>query len=108
MTGKPPNNNICLTKNDAAYPEKTVRLTSLDKPWFNPGLKLKYNEMQNEFFRNGKTPKWKTLKYLFKVAKRKASEHFYNDFVSELKGINPSQNYKIAKLIGAVDKKHTQ
>ena len=31
--------------------------------------------------------------------------NFYKDFVTELKGINPSQYEKMAKRIGAVDKK---
>ena len=86
-------------------PEKTVNLKYLDKPWFIPGLKLKYNETQKEFFKVGNTQKWKKLKPAFKVAKRKASKHFFRVLVGELKGINPSQYYKMAKRIGAIDNK---
>ena len=65
----------CENPNDKAYnyhayilnvlnkhlTEKTVNMTSLDKTWFTPSLKLKYNEMQREFFKNGKSCKWKKL-----------------------------------------------
>ena len=89
---------------DKHLPEKTVKMTHLDKPWFTPGLKLKYNEMQKEFFKRGKTPRWKQLKNTFKSAKKRASKHFYKDFVKDLKGTNPSKYYKMAKRIGAIDK----
>ena len=38
---------------------KTVKNTSLNKHCFNPALKLKYNEMQKEYFRNRKSENWK-------------------------------------------------
>ena len=40
---------------------KTVKMTSLDKPWFNPALKMKFNEMQKEYFKNRKSERWKKL-----------------------------------------------
>ena len=40
--------------------EKHVSMTSLDKKWFNPSLKLMYREMQDEYYKIGKSPKWKT------------------------------------------------
>ena len=30
---------------DKHFPKKTVKMTSLDKKWFNPSLKMQYNEM---------------------------------------------------------------
>ena len=33
-------------------PEKSVKMTSLDTTRFDPVLKLKYNEIQKEFFGN--------------------------------------------------------
>jgi hypothetical protein len=87
--------------------EKSVNMTSLDKSWFNPALKMKYNEMQKEFFKNGKTPKWKKLKKNFKSSKRKTSKDFYKNFVNELKTTKPGQYHKIAKRIGAFDQQTT-
>ena len=55
------------------FPVKSVRMSSLDKKWFNPTLKIQYNEMQHEFFKNRKSEKWKHLRICFRKAKRKAS-----------------------------------
>ena len=46
-----------ITKLNKHLKEKTVNMTSLDKTWFSPILKLKYNEMQNEYFKHGKSEK---------------------------------------------------
>ena len=49
--------------------EKTVKMTSLDKPWFNPALKMKFNEMQKEYFKNRKSVKWKKLRKNFRCSR---------------------------------------
>ena len=85
---------------DNFLPSKTVNMTALDKPWFTPALKLLYSEKQNEYFKNGKTGKYRKLRLKFRKAKRKASKTFYPLFIEELKTTNPSQYYKMAKQIG--------
>ena len=87
--------------------EKHVYMTSLDKKWFNPGLKLKYREMQCEFFINGKSQKWKKLRSAFRRDKRLAVKSFYSKFVTELKTTDPSMYYKMAKRIGAGGQKNS-
>ena len=42
---------------DKYFSVKNVKMTSLDKSWFNPALKIKYNQMQSEFFKSDKTVK---------------------------------------------------
>ena len=81
---------------------KTVNMTSLDKPWFSPALKLMYNEKQNEFFKNGKSPQYLKLRNSYKKARRRAAKTFYPNFVKDLKETKPGQYYKMAKRIGAV------
>ena len=85
-------------------PMKSVKMSSLDKNWFNPSVKLKYNNMQKEFFKNKKSEKWKKLRSQFKSAKRKASKEFYQQFVNDLKVSKPSMYHKMAKRIGGIDK----
>ena len=82
---------------------KIVKMSALDKPWFHPALKLKYKEVQKEFFSKGKSEKLRKLKKSFRTSKRKAIRDFYKDFVEELKTSQPGQYYKMAKKIGAVD-----
>ena len=59
--------------------------------------------MQKEFFRNGKSTKWRSLRKSFRKSKMKASKNFYSVFVKDLKVAKPSQNFKMAKCIGAIE-----
>ena len=67
------------------FPEKTVKISNLDKKWFSPKLKSMHRRMQREFFRKRKSPKWKKLKAKFKKEKRKSIKQFYSEFVTDLK-----------------------
>jgi hypothetical protein len=88
---------------DKHMPVQIVKMSSLDKKWFNPSLKLMYIEMQKEYFKNRKSNKWKKLRSRFRKSKRKACKAFYENFVSELKTTNPAHYFKMAKQIGAID-----
>ena len=85
------------------FPVKSVRMSSLDKKWFNPTLKIQYKEMQHEFFKNRKSEKLKHLRSRFRRAKQKASKEFYSKFVTDLKSTNPSQYFKMPKKIGPIE-----
>ena len=94
------------TKYEHYFPAKTVTLSSLDKPWFTPSLKLKYNKMQNEYFKKGKTELFKKLRKLYRISKKKSFKNHYEDFATELKKAQPGQYYKIAKQIGGFGNKN--
>ena len=89
---------------DKYFPEKTTRISSLDKEWMSPRLKSLYRSLQREYYRHKRSHKWRQLKVRFKREKRKAIKTFYANFVSELKTTNPGKWYKMAKRIGAVDR----
>ena len=59
------------TKLDQFLPEKTVRVSYLDKKWMSPQLKNINRKLKREFFKNRKSQKWKNLKKKFKILKRK-------------------------------------
>ena len=88
---------------EKSFPQKLVRISSLDKKWMNPSLKILYRQVQREFFKNRQSKKWKKLKSKFKRKKRKAVKTFYSEFVHELKESDPGSWYKMAKRIGALD-----
>ena len=88
---------------DRYFPEKVVKISSMDKKWMSPPLKQLHRKMQREFFHRRKSPKYKKLKSKFKKMKRKAIKTFYSDFVTELKSTDPGKWYAMAKRIGAVD-----
>ena len=88
---------------DKHLPKKTVKMTSLDKKWFNPSLKMQYNEMQKEYFKNRKSDQWRNLRRKYRRSKRKACKTFYSKFVTDLKSTNPGLFHKMAKRIGTAD-----
>ena len=67
------------------FPEKTSKLSNLDRKWMSPSLKQLHRQMQREFCRHRKSEKYKKLKSKFKKMKRKAVKSFYSDYVLELK-----------------------
>ena len=93
---------------DLYFPEKMIKVSSLDKCWMTPELKQLLRQVQREYFRKRKSQKWKVLKTKFKKLKRKTMKKFYNNFVTDLKETNPSKWYNIAKKIGAVNQKESE
>ena len=88
---------------DRHFPEKEIKVSSLDKKWMSPDLKLLHRKVQREFVKHRKSKKWRKLNKAFKRLKRKAFQSLYPNFVSELKRTNPAKWYQMAKRIGAVD-----
>jgi hypothetical protein len=90
-------------KLDLYFPEKSVKISTLDKKWFSPALKQLHRKVQRAFHKNRSSLKHKKLKAKFKKMKRNAIQDFYKDFVSDLKTTNPGKWYAMAKRIGAVN-----
>ena len=58
-------NFLCSTL-DKHFPEKEIKISSLDKKWMGPKLKLLHRRVQREYFRNRRSTKWKQMKVRFK------------------------------------------
>ena len=83
-----------ISRYNTYFPEKIVTMTSLDKPWFSPALKLKYCEMQNEYFKNGKTDKFNQLRKTYRTAKKNAFKSHYLNFANNLRNSDPGEYLK--------------
>ena len=94
---------ILRTNLDKIFPEKIVKISTLDKKWMTPTLKALHRQVQREFFKHRQSDKWRQLKAKFKKKKRKAVKTFYQTFVKDLKVADPGSWYKMAKRLGAVD-----
>ena len=60
---------------DKHFPEKTVKMTNLDKFWITPQLKQLLRQAQRERILNGKSPKFKKLWNKFRSQKRNRAQH---------------------------------
>ena len=98
------------TNLDKYFPEKTSKMSNLDREWMSPQLKQLYRAMQREFFRHRKSEKHKKLKSKFKKLKRKTIKTFYSTFVSDLKLTDPGKGTrwrnKLEQLTGFLEVIH--
>ena len=66
-----------------------------------PYLKNLNRKVKRECYLNRKSSKWRKLKKKFKTLKRRTVQHFYSNFVTELKISNPAKWYSMSKRLGA-------
>ena len=85
------------------FPEKSLKISTFDKKWITPFLKILSRKVKAEFHRNRKSAKWRALKKEWKVKKKEAVCLLHQKFVTDLKSTNPSKFYQICKKIGTGD-----
>ena len=54
--------SILRSNLDIFFPQKTVKVSTLDKKWINPGLKTLHRQVQREFFKHRQSKTWKKTK----------------------------------------------
>ena len=79
--------------------EKTMRISSQDKPWINQELKSLNRRKQREWTQHGKSEKYDKLQ--FKSKYKAAAKRFIESKVDALKETQPGKAYKILKSMGA-------
>ena len=93
---------------DKYFPEKTVMISNLDKPWMTPELKQILRQVQRERLQNGKSVKFKQLWAKFRRLKRRQIKTFHKKFVQDLKITNPGKWYMMMKKLGGLDQMNTE
>ena len=88
---------------DKYFPEKSVTISNLDKPWITRQLKQLLRQVQRERIKHGKGGKFKKMWSKFRRLKRKRIKNFNADFITELKTTNPSKWYSMMKRLGGLD-----
>ena len=95
--------NTIIQRLNLYFPQKTIKISTLDKKFMTPELKQLQRRTQREFYKHRKSTKWKKLKRKFKKLKKQTARKFYDTFVNDLKSTNPSKWYEMARKIGAVN-----
>ena len=89
--------NTLMSNLDYYFPEKIMKISSLDNKFMTPELKQLQRQTQREFNKRRKSTKRMKLQRKFKHLKKKTARKFYSNFVSDLKTSNPSKWYEMAK-----------
>ena len=88
-------------KLDLYCPEKTIRLSSQDKPWINAELKRIDRQKSREYIKRGKSIKYKELAQKFESKYKIEAEKYLRKNVDELKESKPGKAYNVLKRMGA-------
>jgi hypothetical protein len=86
---------------DKYCPEKTMRISSQDKPWINQELKVLNRRKQREWTKHGKSTKYDKLQTKFTSKYEAAAKRFMETKVDALKETKPGMAYKVLKSMGA-------
>jgi hypothetical protein len=63
--------HVFLRENlDKYFPEKVVKISSMDKKWMTPTLNQLHRKMQREYYHKRRSAKYKIMKSKFKKMKR--------------------------------------
>jgi len=91
-------------KLDEIFPEKTIKVTALDKAWMNPQLKQLLRKIKREYWKNRKSLKWRNLKRTFSKLKKMKCQTYYSNILNEIKTTNQSKWFDVLKKIGLKDR----
>ena len=94
-------NTLLKEKLDHAFPIKTFKVSTHDKPFMTRELKEIDRKKRREYFKNGKSQKYICIKKEYDRKMKKASTEYLKRNVSLLKQTNPRKAYKILKQMGA-------
>ena len=82
---------------DFHVPEKSVKISNLDKTWVTPQLKQLLRQVQRERIEHGRGGKFKKLWSKFRRLKRARIKNFNSEFVKEMKTTNPAKFLNLNK-----------
>ena len=86
---------------DNFCPEKTVKISSQDKPWITAELKKISRQKSREYQKRGKTAKYRELAKTFKMKYKEQTAKFLRKNMVELMESKPGQAYSVLKKMGA-------
>ena len=93
---------------DKFLPQKKIKITSEDRPWFNQKLKKLDRKLKREYTKNKKSKKWMLLKTKFEEKCSEEKENYYKNIVEDLKTSKPSQWYSKLKRMSSHDQAHSE
>jgi hypothetical protein len=95
--------NQLIEKLNECLPEKTLCVSSDDKPWVTGDVKLLDRQRKREFNKNKKSNKWSILDSKYRKKCQEAKKNYYENIVKDLKTSRPGQWYSKLKRMSTHD-----
>ena len=93
--------SLLLAQYEKSFPEKKVRVSDDDEPWYTQELKELDRKKKREFFRHQKSAKWRQLQVEYKKKIGIEKSKYYKNMVKDLKNSNPRKWYeKVRRMSG--------
>ena len=89
--------NLLMENLDKFLPQKVMKITSEDRPWFNQKLKNMDRRLKREYVKHMQAKKWKFLQTKLKEKCSEEKVNYYTNIVEDLKTSQPSQWYSKLK-----------
>ena len=86
---------------DKVCPEKTLKISSFDKPWMNIELKQLARRKKREYNKRGRSEKFRNLSKQFEIKYKREAEKFLRKQMGNLMECKPGKAYKVLKKIGS-------
>ena len=99
---------MVMTKLDEFCPEKKIRISSDDTPWFNEQLKRLNRKKQREYNKNRNSPRYKKLQKLFVRREKEAKRSLKYKMIDDVMMARDGQWYSKLKRISNYDKSKTE
>ena len=94
---------LLMTQLEKHLPQKTIRISCDDQPWFTNELKEMDRKRKREYFKNKKFQKWKKFDEAFKIKREYEKTNYSRNIVEDLKISNPKQWYSKVKWMLCMD-----
>ena len=99
---------MVMAKLDEFCPEKKIRISSDDTPWFNEQLKRLNRKKQREYNKNRNSPRYKKLQKLFERREKEAKRSFKAKMIDDVMMARDGQWYSKLKRISNYDQSKTE
>ena len=84
-------------------PEKVLKVSSDDEPWYTPALKKLDRKRRREYSKNRKSPKYLRLSRLYQEKLFKEKKKYKKDMLDDIKSSQPGEWYSKLKRITKLD-----
>ena len=93
--------HLLTSKLNEFFPEKTMKISSNDKPFITADLKRLHRKKSREYCKRGKSDKYLDLKKRFDMLYKQEAQSYLKNTVSELRSTNLGKMYSLFKRLGA-------
>ena len=100
--------NLLLEKMNFFLPEKVIKMSSDDKPWYSQKLKQMDRKKKREFRKHRRSQKYLFLETQYNNELKKSESEYYKNMIEDLKNSKPGQWFSKLKRMTSYDQNKSE